>query len=93
VFAGFRIDAMAVKNDFFGESVTVAGLLTARDVIKSSKPIAEAYAAIFIPAVMFNTHGHTMDGYSKARIEKQIGARIKVVANLEEMVDNFIITP
>jgi NifB/MoaA-like Fe-S oxidoreductase len=93
LLAGFRIDVMAVKNDFFGESVTVAGLLTARDMIKSSKPIAGAYAAIFIPAVMFNTHGYTMDGYSKARIEKQVGARINVVANLEEMVENFKIIP
>lgn len=86
MFSGVGIDVMAVKNDFFGESVTVAGLLTAYDIIKSAKPIAQSYTAIFIPAVMFNTHGYTMDGYSKARIEKQVGARIEVAANMEEMM-------
>ena len=40
IFSGIRIDVLAVVNTFFGESVTVAGLLTAHDVIKSSKPIA-----------------------------------------------------
>jgi Fe-S oxidoreductase, related to NifB/MoaA family len=83
---GIPIDVIAVKNTFFGDSVTVAGLLTARDVIKSSKPIVGSYSAVFIPAVMFNMHGHTMDGYSKARIENQVGARIEVMANLQELI-------
>ncbi len=89
IFSGIRIDVVAAVNTFFGESVTVAGLLTAYDVIKSSKPIAGSYSAIFIPAVMFNARGHTMDGYSKARIEKQVGARIEAVANLQEMANKF----
>ena len=89
MISGVRIDVIAVMNTFFGESVTIAGLLTAHDIIKSAKPISRNYSAIFVPAVMFNIHGNTMDGYSKARIEKQVWGSIKVVANLEEMVDNF----
>ncbi|MGB7570012.1 MAG: DUF512 domain-containing protein [Chitinivibrionales bacterium] len=89
IFSGIRIDVLAVVNTFFGESVTVAGLLTAHDVIESSKPIAGSYATIFIPDVMFNIKGHTMDGYSIARIEEQVGARIEAVANLPEMVSKF----
>jgi NifB/MoaA-like Fe-S oxidoreductase len=89
MISGVRIDVIAVVNTFFGESVTVAGLLTAHDIIISAKPIAQAYKAIFIPAVMFNIQGHTLDGYSKARIEKQVGARVEAMANFGEMVDNF----
>ena len=48
-----------------------------------------SYATIFIPDVMFNINGHTMDGYSIARIEKQVGARIEAVVNLQEMVNKF----
>ena len=35
---------------------------------------------------MFNVRGHTMDGFSKERIEKQINARIEVVADFKEMI-------
>ena len=89
MFPGVRIDVIAVVNTFFGESVTVAGLLTAHDIIKSTKPIARKYDAIFIPAVMFNIRGYTMDGYSMARIEKKVGARVEVVPDLKEIFNRL----
>lgn len=85
-----RIEVKAVNNTFFGETVTVAGLLTAHDVIKSAKPVAGSYSAIFIPDVMLNTHGHTMDGYSIARIQKKIMVPVQAVSNLHEMANMIL---
>jgi NifB/MoaA-like Fe-S oxidoreductase len=80
------IETVLVRNVFFGESVTVAGLLTAHDIIATVKPIARSFQKIFIPSVMFNIRGYTMDGFSKARLEKQIKARIEVISDLSEMI-------
>jgi putative radical SAM enzyme (TIGR03279 family) len=86
VLAAVHLETVSIHNTFFGESVTVAGLLTAHDIIATAKPIARSYKKIFIPSVMFNVRGHTMDGFSKERIEKQINARIEVVADFKEMI-------
>jgi putative radical SAM enzyme (TIGR03279 family) len=80
------IETVWVRNAFFGESVTVAGLLTAHDLIATAKPIARSFKKIFIPSVMFNVRGYTMDGFSKARLEKQIKRRIEVISDLSEMI-------
>jgi putative radical SAM enzyme (TIGR03279 family) len=87
------IDVSAVRNLFFGESVTVAGLMSAADVIRtvkaaiSEKTARFEYRYVFLPAVMFNTHGHTLDGYSRQRIEKTLGLRVKVVCTTKEVVE------
>jgi putative radical SAM enzyme (TIGR03279 family) len=81
------IDVSEVRNCFFGESVTVAGLMSAADVIRTVKAAGCGYRYVFLPAVMFNTHGHTLDGYSKQRIEKKLGLRVKVAYALKEVTD------
>jgi len=80
------IETVLVRNAFLGESVTVAGLLTAHDLIATVKPIARSFKKIFIPSVMFNIRGYTMDGFSKERLEKQIKTRIEVISDLSEMI-------
>lgn len=36
-FAGLKVNVYAVKNDFFGHSITVTGLLTGRDILNALK--------------------------------------------------------
>jgi len=77
---------VAVANRFFGESVTVAGLLTARDVLRA----ADAYCPgrrdlIVLPAVMFNARGHTLDGYSGKRIARVAGTRVQVARGCRDL--------
>jgi hypothetical protein len=38
---------------------------------------------------MFNIRGYTMDGYSMARIEKKVGARVEVVPDLKEIFNRL----
>ena len=47
---GLWVQVVAVRNDFFGESVTVAGLLTATDIASQLKGM-ELGDAVIIPAV------------------------------------------
>ena len=47
---GLRVDVVAVKNEFFGESVTVAGLLTGQDMAAQLRG-RELGNAVLIPSV------------------------------------------
>ena len=86
--SGNAFQVIAVVNRFFGESVTVAGLLTATDVIRTVKKELEkdVYRKIVLPGAMFNYNAFTLDGYSLKRIEKNVGVSVTVVELPEEFV-------
>jgi putative radical SAM enzyme (TIGR03279 family) len=81
------VDITSVRNEFFGESVSVAGLMTARDAMKTIKNLEGHYQCIFLPAVMFNSHGYTLDGYSRQRMEKMLRTKIKTISSIKEIID------
>jgi putative radical SAM enzyme (TIGR03279 family) len=78
---------IAVTNQYFGEMVTVAGLLTARDVtrvIKAQKR-QKKYDTVILPRIMFNYAGFTLDGYSPERISLNIGIPVKIAGGVQEL--------
>jgi putative radical SAM enzyme (TIGR03279 family) len=85
-YAGKNFDVHAVTNHYFGESVTVAGLLTAADVIRKAKSLlADApYDEIILPKAMFNHAGHTLDGYSLSRIRKSVQLPVKTAGTVND---------
>ncbi len=57
-----ELEVIEVKNKFFGETVTVAGLLTAQDIERKIKSIdAETYDKIILPAVVLNDENKFLD--------------------------------
>lgn len=65
-----------VHNDFFGETVTVAGLLTGGDVVAQLQPSMPADLVV-LPRVMFDFAGErTIDEWSVARIAEALGAPV-----------------
>lgn len=58
-----HIDLLPVRNNFFGEQVTVAGLLTGADLLEQiylAQP--ENYHLVVIPQVVLNDQGLFLDG-------------------------------
>lgn len=49
--SGLTIDVIPIKNNFFGETITVSGLITGGDLVDQVKE-SETYDAIFIPKSM-----------------------------------------
>ncbi len=74
-------EVFAVKNEFFGETVDVAGLVTGNDLIKtlSEKPLAKR---LLIPAVMLK-HGENvfLDNVSIVDVEKKLNVSVVPVEN------------
>ena len=71
------------ENNFFGNSVNVTGLLTGKDIIKTSKRIIEKN--ILLWHSIFNDDGLTIDGMKKADIERVLSKRIIIVNEYNEI--------
>jgi putative radical SAM enzyme (TIGR03279 family) len=73
-----EIEVRPVVNRFFGETVSVAGLLTARDVVDAlrTNPPGER---IVLPEAMFRgPDGQTLDGLRAADIQQALGRPVAI---------------
>lgn len=78
-----------IKNRFFGETVTVAGLLTAQDLKKAILKLeAEKFDQILIPKIVLNDEEKFLDGVQKEEFMQQLAAyNLKFIKNMEEFVE------
>ncbi len=85
-----RVDHLSVQvvpvvNQFFGETVTVSGLLTAQDVIPALR--ASGCERALLPRVMFDYTGErTIDDYTLGRISAEAGMPVALVGEADELV-------
>lgn len=72
-------DVVPVINRFFGETVTVAGLLTGQDVVAQLRG-RELGEAVVLPAAMFaGPEGQSLDEMWPQGIGQKLGRQVKVV--------------
>ncbi|MFZ5639726.1 MAG: DUF512 domain-containing protein [Bacillota bacterium] len=78
-----------IINRFFGETVTVAGLLTGQDVVAGLKG-QDLGDLVLIPSVMFKRDQEVfLDGMTPGRLAEQLGTRVEVV-DLDQGARDFI---
>lgn len=78
----FRV--VDIINDYFGASITVAGLITATDIVAQAKDMPE-YTVI--PSAMLREFTHTfLDGVSVEELEKRLGTKILISASGADLV-------
>ena len=66
-----------VVNDFFGEDITVSGLVTGQDIIRQVPKGADRY---LIPENMVRSHTHDLlDDLTTEEIEKALQAEVRIV--------------
>lgn len=86
-FDKLKIDVYAIKNNFFGEQITVAGLLTGKDITEqlTDKELGDA---LFIPSACLRSEGDVLlDDVSPADISERLGVP---VIPLETDAERFI---
>lgn len=77
-----------VKNRFFGESVTVAGLLCGADLVEAAK--GEESEILFIPAVSLrHDRDLFLDDYSLERLREEIGRPVYAIENGLPLLDTI----
>ncbi|NLE69182.1 MAG: DUF512 domain-containing protein [Clostridiales bacterium] len=88
-----RIQAqvVAVKNDFFGDSVTVTGLLVGRDLVNQLK--GHSADAVFICETMLNSDGALfLDDMTPERLQNELGMPVHVFPNDGEAFYHTIVS-
>ncbi|GBD99851.1 radical SAM superfamily protein [bacterium BMS3Abin07] len=77
---GVKIKLVPVNNDFFGRSVTVTGLLTGRDIIKSLSDNIDNSDIILIPDVVLkDTNEVLLDDSSVSDIYEALDREVRVI--------------
>ena len=79
-----KIEVFPVKNHFFGDTITVTGLITGSDIIKNLKGY-NIGDELIINRVMLNDDMLFLDDFTVEDISKAIGVKIKVIEKLEEI--------
>ncbi len=81
------VKVVAVKNKFFGETITVAGLITGRDLINQLKGI-DLGEFIVIPETMLRADTDVfLDDVTVKDVEKELNTRVCVSKDAYSLVD------
>jgi putative radical SAM enzyme (TIGR03279 family) len=78
---GLYLDLITIDNQFWGEAVTVVGLITGQDILNTlSQTDLSGYTSILIPETMLKSGDVLfLDGYSIADLEAKLGCKLEVV--------------
>jgi NifB/MoaA-like Fe-S oxidoreductase len=71
------IDVVAVENTFFGSQVTVAGLLTGRDVMKTALDCVEGHDTILVPDIVLDDQNRFLDNVTLDDMQEALGIPVK----------------
>ncbi|MFN2341570.1 MAG: DUF512 domain-containing protein, partial [Halanaerobium sp.] len=87
--AQLEFDLKVVKNNFFGESVTVTGLLTAQDLkAEINKFKVDKYDKIFIPKIVLNDQLKFLDEQKKEDFLAELAEyKIEFVDKIKEFME------
>lgn len=83
-YQGLDVKVYRIRNDFFGETITVSGLLTAQDIIKQmSEQIEDTeWKEMIISSSMLRAGSNVfLDDLTTEDIEKALRVRVAAVAN------------
>lgn len=87
-----HIDVISVENRFFGPSVTVTGLLTGRDIIKSLHDNTDSYEILIVPDVVLKEDEDILlDNVSLKDIEEATGIKtVKTDGTPQGLIDTMV---
>jgi putative radical SAM enzyme (TIGR03279 family) len=76
IIPGLKIKIMTVKNDFFGPTVTVTGLLTGVDMLNTLKKQKEMGDLILLPPNCINQDGLFLDDMTPQDMENEFDRKV-----------------
>ena len=78
VAPGKRVQVFEIINDFFGEAITVSGLLTYQDILKQLKD-KELGSRLILPINMFRSGEETfLDDMTREQLEAALGVPVQI---------------
>ncbi len=86
-------EILELKNNFFGKNVTVAGLITGKDLIKQIKEttLPKNFNKVIIPSIMLKPYSQDfLDNITVDDVEKETGCKILTIKDIysaKEIID------
>ncbi|MGN1089732.1 MAG: DUF512 domain-containing protein, partial [Huintestinicola sp.] len=80
-FAGLKCRVYKIINYFFGETITVAGLLTAQDIISQLSGRELGSELILSSAMIMHNSDLFLDDYRIGEVEKELQVKIRLADN------------
>ena len=78
-FPGHDNDVRAIRNDFFGEHVTVAGLVTGQDLLRQLDGL-DPESTLFLPNCMLRSGEEVfLDDVTRTQLEKTLGVKTVIL--------------
>ncbi|MDW5300585.1 MAG: DUF512 domain-containing protein [Sedimentibacter sp.] len=71
-----KINVVKIKNNFFGERITVSGLITGKDIIEQLKD--KKYTNIILPSNMINENNVMLDDLTIDDLVKELNTDVKI---------------
>ena len=88
IIPGLKIKVIQIKNDFFGSTVTVTGLLTGIDMLNSLKRQKEIGEVILLSPNCINQDGLFLDDMTPQDLEKELDR--KVIIGSYDLVETLL---
>lgn len=90
-YSGLKCDVYAIKNNFFGEKITVAGLVTASDIYDQLKD-KNLGDTLLIPSSMLRAEGDMfLDSITVEELSEKLNVNIRPIDNNGfELVDGIL---
>lgn len=84
-FPGLRAYIYSVENEFFGELITVTGLLTGRDIVRTLKSQEKLGDVLLLAENMLKCGEQVLlDDYTIDKIAKELGKKVVIMPNQGE---------
>lgn len=81
-------EVFAIENEFFGPYVTVAGLVTAADIVSQMRGGLDGFDALLIPRDMLRSEGDMfLDSVTLEGLADALGIEVRVVTNGVDFLD------
>jgi len=87
IIKNLKIDLIPIVNNFYGESITISGLLTGQDIYEQlmAKNLGNI---VFLPPKVLNTDGYFLDNLTVSMLEKKLNTKFYVYKeDLTEIAD------
>ena len=93
-FPGIKCDVADIRNDFFGESITVSGLVTGGDLIRQIK-VRPAAEELLIPVNMLRSGEEVfLDDVTVTEVREALGMSVRVTdGSGEDLIRSFLGLP
>lgn len=76
-----KCNVYKIRNDFFGETITVTGLITGQDLISQLKGKPLGDSLLLSSSMIRKDGGLFLDDYTIDDVEKALGVKIRVIEN------------